>query len=110
MRGAQTKEKKSQNERKRKEEKMSSSIFKDYDEPLHDSSFDDDNLKVEKNLIILVREKTGKVTVDERSLHSLLGELSCFFFGVDFQGFFFFGKQKGALPVLKVLIHFRAHF
>lgn len=62
---------------------MSSSVFKDYDDDRYasnkkDDDSEDENLKLEQSLVILVN-KDGKVSVDERTLHSLLG--NCFIFG-----------------------------
>lgn len=60
---------------------MSSSVFRDIDEERYSSSgsksgcddVEDEKLKLEQNLVILVNNKSGKVSVDERTLHSLLG-------------------------------------
>lgn len=58
---------------------MSCSVFRDIDDERHSSTalddVEDEKLKLEKNLVILVNNKSGKVSVDERTLHSLLGEL-----------------------------------
>lgn len=54
---------------------MSSSVFKEYPSSgTFSDSFDDDpNLKPDPNLVIIV-DKAGKVSVDERTLHSLLSK------------------------------------
>uniref|UniRef100_A0A336M0L1 CSON009592 protein n=1 Tax=Culicoides sonorensis TaxID=179676 RepID=A0A336M0L1_CULSO len=55
---------------------MSSSVFRDFDEERYSSKNlddeEDEKLKLEQNLVILVNNKSGKVSVDERTLHSLL--------------------------------------
>lgn len=59
---------------------MSNSVFRDADEKRYYSSgfkgsddVEDEKLKLEQNLVILVNNKSGKICVDERTLHSLLG-------------------------------------
>lgn len=59
---------------------MSSSVFRDIDEERYSSGSkgpddEDEKLKLEQNLVILVNNKSGKVSVDERTLHSLLGKM-----------------------------------
>ncbi|XP_063700167.1 death-inducer obliterator 1 isoform X2 [Culicoides brevitarsis] len=56
---------------------MSSSTFIDIDDKSLSTSLnelEDQKLKVESNLIIVINNKSGKVSVDERTLHSLLAD------------------------------------
>jgi hypothetical protein len=50
---------------------MSNSVFKEY--PSDAYEHDDENLKIDSNLVILVN-KNGSVTVDQRSLRNILGK------------------------------------
>lgn len=54
---------------------MSSSIFEEYSTPaaFNEDYEDDLNLNPDPNLVVLV-DKSGKVSVDERTLHSLLSK------------------------------------
>lgn len=53
---------------------MASSVFKEYPSSSDlKNEYEDEKLRIDPNLVILVN-KEGKVSVDERTLHSLLGE------------------------------------
>lgn len=60
---------------------MSNSVFRDTSENRYSSVLKESNdvedkiLQLQHNLVILVNNKSGKMSVDERTLHSLLSRV-----------------------------------
>lgn len=53
---------------------MSSSVFKDYPSSNPDFECTDENLRIDSNLVIVVNKDGQVSSVDQKTLHSLLGK------------------------------------